>query len=151
MKTEGGVSMKCRTVIDKSRDEEVIIYVHEKSRFSENIEEYVISCSTELLGYRDGTAVKLSQADVYCFIVEDNKIYALTQNEKLRLKQRLYVLEESLSSDFVKINQSCIANIRKIQKFDASLSGTLSVTFKNGYRDYVSRRQLKIVKERIGF
>ena len=142
--------MKCRTVIDKSRDEEVVIYVHEKSRLSENIEEYVMSCSTELVGYRDGMAVNLSQADVYCFIVEDNKIYALTEKEKLRLKQRLYVLEESLNGDFVKINQSCVANIRKIQKFDTSLSGTLSVIFKNGYRDYVSRRQLKIVKERIG-
>lgn len=143
--------MKCRTVIDKSRDEEVVIYVHEKSRLSENIEEYVMSCSTKLVGYRDGMAVNLSQADVYCFIVEDNKIYALTEKEKLRLKQRLYVLEESLNGDFVKINQSCVANIRKIQKFDTSLSGTLSVIFKNGYRDYVSRRQLKIVKERIGF
>lgn len=143
--------MKCRTVIDKNREEEVVIYVHEKSKLSENIEEYVMSCSTELVGYREGMAVKLSQADVYCFIVEDNKIYALTEKEKLRLKQRLYVLEESLNGDFVKINQSCVANIRKIQKFDTSLSGTLSVIFKNGYRDYVSRRQLKIVKERIGF
>ena len=53
-------------------------------------------------------------------------------------------------SDFVKLNQSCIVNIKKIECFDASLGGALKVTLKNGYRDYVSRRQLKAVKERLG-
>ena len=83
-------------------------------------------------------------------MVEDGKVYALTESEKYRLKQRLYLLEEMLDVSFVKINKSCIANIRKIKKFDASFSGTLTVVFKNGYRDYVSRRNLKSVKERLG-
>jgi len=38
-----------------------------------------------------------------------------------------------------------------IKKFDVSFGGALTVIFKNGYTDYVSRRQMKIVKERIGF
>ena len=143
--------MKCRTVIDKDREEEVVIYVHEKNSLSYEIEELVLGKSLELFGYKDKNIVKLSPSDVFCFTVENNKVYALCEREKYQIKQRLYLLEEILDRDFVKINQSCIANIRKISKFDTSITGTLMVSFKNGYRDYVSRRQMKKVKERIGF
>ena len=143
--------MKCRTVIDKDREEEVVIYVHEKNSLSYEIEELVLGKSLELFGYRDKNIVKLSPSDVFCFTVENNKVYALCEKEKYQIKQRLYLLEEILDKDFVKINQSCIANIRKISKFDTSITGTLMVSFKNGHRDYVSRRQMKKVKERIGF
>lgn len=142
--------MKCRTVVDKDREEEVVIYVHEKNSLSYEIEELVLGKSLELFGYKDKNIVKLSPSDVFCFTVEDNKVYAVCEKEKYQIKQRLYLLEEILDRDFVKINQSCIANIRKISKFDTSITGTLMISFKNGYRDYVSRRQLKKVKERIG-
>ena len=115
------------------------------------IEELVLGKSLELFGYKDKNIVKLSPSDVFCFTVENNKVYALCEREKYQIKQRLYLLEEILDRDFVKINQSCIANIRKISKFDTSITGTLMVSFKNGHRDYVSRRQMKKVKERIGF
>ncbi len=142
--------MKCRTVIDKDREEEVVIYVHEKNSLSYEIEELVLGKSLELFGYKDKNIIKLSPSDVFCFTVEDNKVYAVCEKEKYQIKQRLYLLEEILDRDFVKINQSCIANIRKISKFDTSITGTLMISFKNGYRDYVSRRQLKKVKERVG-
>ena len=142
--------MKCRTVVDKDREEEVVIYVHEKNSLSYEIEELVLGKSLELFGYKDKNIVKLSPSDVFCFTVEDNKVYAVCEKEKYQIKQRLYLLEEILDRDFVKINQSCIANIRKISKFDTSITGTLMISFKNGHRDYVSRRQLKKVKERVG-
>ena len=143
--------MKCRTVIDKSREEEVVIYVHEKNSLSYEIEELVLGRSLELFGYKDKNIVKISPSEVFYFTVEDNKVYAVCEKEKYYIKQRLYLLEEILDKDFVKINQSCIANIRKITKFDTSIIGTLMVSFKNGHRDYISRRQLKNVKERVGF
>jgi hypothetical protein len=74
----------------------------------------------------------------------------LTGAETLQLKQRLYEIEKVLPETFVKINQSCLCNIRKISKFGASLGGSLTVILKNGYKDYVSRRQIKAVKERFG-
>jgi DNA-binding LytR/AlgR family response regulator len=82
--------------------------------------------------------------------VEAGKVYAMTLNHKWQLKGRLYQVEELLPSSFVKINQSCLANIRKIQRFQSTIGGTLQVVFENGYVDYVSRRQLKTVKERLG-
>ena len=88
--------------------------------------------------------------EVFCFIVENSKVYAICDDKKYLLKLRLYNIEQTLDKDFIKINQSSIANINKIQKFDASIGGTLKVIFKNGYTDYVPRRNIKHVKERLG-
>ncbi len=143
--------MKCTTVIDPTREEEVVLYVHEKNALCEEIERLVLGQSPQWVGYRDREIVTLRPCDVVCFTVEDGKVYAMTENERLRVMQRLYMIEQNLDRDFVKINQSCIANIKKIDRFDASFGGALMVRFQNGHRDYVSRRQMKTVKERIGF
>ena len=142
--------MKCTLIITNEHQEEVVIYARERTKLTDDIEALVIGSVPELIGYKENQTVKLSSDSVYCFTVEDNKVYALTDSEKLQIKLRLYQLEEILSDTFVKINQSCIANIRKIERFDTSVSGTLLIKFKNGYKDYVSRRQMKAVKERFG-
>ncbi len=142
--------MKLQIVINPNRDEEIIIYAHEKSSLVCEIEELVKSYSVDLIGYTENETVKLNLNNIYCFFTEDNKVFALTENEKYRLKSRLYQIEESLSDNFVRINQSCIANIKKIDRFKATVGGSLTVVFKNGYVDFVSRRNLKNVKERLG-
>lgn len=142
--------MKFTFVLDKGREEEAIIYAHEKTELIEKIEQLITNQRETLLGYTGNDTVKFECDDVYCFIVEDNKIYALFEKEKLQLKCRLYNLEETLSGDFIKINKSCIANLKKVERFSADFTGTLRVTFKNGYTEYVSRRNIKNVKERLG-
>ena len=143
--------MKYTIIIDKDREEEVIVYAKEKSALTDEIQRLVSDNTLDLIGYdKNGEGVKLTADEVYCFAVEDNKIFAITEKDRLRLKCRLYQLEEFLPENFVKINQSCVANIRKIARFDTSVSGTLLIKFKNGYKDYVSRRQMKAVKERFG-
>lgn len=142
--------MKCKIIIDKEHLEEVVIYAHEKSKLTNAIEQLISEDTLEIIGYNDKQTVLLSLNDIYCFVCEDNKIYAVTKEEKLQIKFRLYTLEEKLSDNFIKINQSCIANIKKIERFDATFRGTLRVIFKNGHQDFVSRRQLKNVKKRLG-
>ena len=142
--------MKLRIVIDPNRDEEIVINAREKSHLVCEIEELVKNYSVDLIGYTENETIKLDLNDVYCFYTEDNKVFALMENEKYRLKSRLYQIEENLSDNFVKINQSCIANIKKIDRFKVTVGGSLTVVFKNGYVDFVSRRNLKNVKERLG-
>ena len=142
--------MKCELHIDKNTDEKVLIYAHEQNKAVEEIKSFVENQDIELIGYKDGEIEKLNPNKVNCFIIENSKIYAITDDDKYHVKLRLYNLEEMLGESFIKINQSCIANIRKIKKFDSSISGTLSVVFKNGYIDYVSRRNIKSIKERLG-
>ena len=142
--------MNVKVVITDEHPEEVVIYSREKTALIEKIEQLISEEEFELIGYKDREGIRLLLSDIYCFTVEANKIYAITENDKLYLRCRLYNLAESLPDNFIKINQSAIANIQKIRKFDASVLGSLTVEFKNGYRDYVSRRNIKKVKERLG-
>lgn len=142
--------MKCTLIITDEHEEEVVIYARERTKLTNDIEVLVCGSVPELIGYKENEVVKLNSDLISCFTVEGSKVYAQTDSEKLQIKLRLYQLEEILPDTFVKINQSCIANIRKIERFDTSVSGTLLIKFKNGYKDYVSRRQMKAVKERFG-
>ena len=146
--------MKCKIITDSSREEEIVIYVREESEdileLRDKIEKLFSEVPSELIGYSDREIIPLCPDDVCCFITEGGKVFALTDNKRWQLRQRLYVLEKNLGCDFIKINQSCIANIKQIKRFETSIGTSLSVVFKNGYKDYVSRRQLKAVKERIG-
>ena len=141
--------MKLRIITDKTRDEEIIIFAHERNDLVNAIEKLVSESNHGIIGYADNEAKKINLLNVNCFISECNKVYALTE-EKLIIKERLYRIEEKLDDDFIKINQSCIANIKKISKVQATFSGAFSVTFENGYTDFISRRNLKKVKERLG-
>ncbi len=142
--------MKHTTIIDPHREEEVVIHAKKKTREIEELESYLDRMGAELVGYgEDGQIFPLRPAEIQCFIVEDGRVCALTEKEKLTVRLPLYAIEEMLTEDFVRINQSCLGSIRKIARFDASIGGALMVTFGNGHRDYVSRRQLKNVKERM--
>ena len=142
--------MKFRLIIDCEREEEVVVYAHEKTPLVCRIEELAAE-SEELLGYSGKSIVKLTPIKVFAFATEDGKVVAFTEKEKLYVNLRLYQLEKMLGSEFVKINQSCLVNVSKIERFEATIGASLMVVLKNGYRDYVSRRQVKFVKERMGF
>ncbi len=142
--------MKVTTVIDPTREEEIIIYVKKESPLADAIEKLAREGEKELVGYKDSCSYILDPAEILYFSTEGSRVTATTQEGSFTLKTRLYALEEELPKNFIKINKSCIANIKMISRFDSSFSGTLIVIFKNGNRDYVSRRNIKKVKERLG-
>ena len=142
--------MKCEIIIDAECEERVVVYAKKDNSLINQIKQLARQWGTELIGYKDKEIVRLNASDIYCVAIIDNKIYAICEDERLQLKERLYVTEEKPPEFFIKINQSCIVNANKIERFDTSVSGTLKVSLKNGYTDYVSRRQLKTIKERIG-
>ncbi len=142
--------MKCKLIIDPSREEEVVIYAHAPSPLTEAIEQLAAERPLGLIGYRGSQIVPLDPAEVLCFAVEENKVVAYLEGERLQMKCRLYQLEELLPRQFIKINQSCLANMKKIKRFETSFGGALRVLFEGGHTDYVSRRQMRAVKERFG-
>ena len=143
--------MKYKIYIDREREEEILIYAHEKNHLVERIEELILEQQRDILAFGDGEVVRLCEDEIFCFVVEEGRVFALTERDKFQLKMRLYQLEEQFPDRFVKINQSCLVNADKIARFDASIGGSLMVTLKNGYKDYISRRQMRAVKDRIGF
>ena len=146
--------MKVRTIIISGDEEErAELFVHSLTDDIKNLERLISKEKGEmpLIGFKGDEKIILSEKDVYCFISESGRIWALTDKYgRLAIKQRIYQLEEILSSDFIKINQSAIANIVYVELFSASVGGSLTVRFKNGYTDYVSRRNIGKIKERFG-
>lgn len=142
--------MKYTLFIDPEREEEIIIYAREKNGIVERIEELVNLSHVDLIGYYGSEIVTLNPLDVECFFLQDGKLYAISGGKRYAMRERLYQLEAVAGDDFVKINQSCIVNVRSIEKFETSIGGALRVRLRCGYTDYVSRRQLRVVKEKIG-
>lgn len=142
--------MKFHLILNPEAEESVTVIAHQKTPLTDAIESLVCAPPIELIGYKDGVGTKLAPEEIHCILAEDDKVYALTDTEKLQLTGRLYQWEEQLPRQFVRIHRSAIANLDQIRRFDATVSGTMQVFFCNGYRDYVSRRNLKHVKERLG-
>lgn len=144
--------MKFRLEIDKSVDEEVVARVHERSTFTDRIEYLVLQYdgADKIAAYKDDEIKMLKISNVECVAVIEGKTYAVDVNGiKYRLRSRLYELENTLPSFFIKINKSAIANEQRIEKFSVSFSGAVSAVFKCGYTEYVSRRCFAEIKRRI--
>ncbi len=141
--------MKITTVIDPTCEEEIIVRLKEERPIASRIAELIERLDTVLLGYSEGRIERLLPKDLVCVTVDGGRVYAVTADGRFTLKKRLYEIEELLGEDFVKINQSCLVRIDAIKCFETTFGGSLCVRMKNGFGDYVSRRQLKHVKERM--
>ena len=148
--------MKYKIEIVKEQDADIVIQIKARTPVVEQIEELLTSVGaetgvdTELYGYRDNEIVRLDEGGIYCFFVESGRVYAMTDAGKWQMRERLYTIERTVGDEFIKINQSCLIRRNKIARFRTTLGGSLEVVLKNGYIDYVSRRQMKNVKERLG-
>ena len=142
--------MKYKLIIDDKQEESIVITAHNKTDLIKEIEALIAKNSLKLYGYKDEQIVPLDKNEVYAFYTLDGKVFASTKECNLLIKERIYQLEESLSESFIKVNQGCLINIKKILRFESNLGGSMKVVMKNGYSDYISRRELQNVKRRMG-
>lgn len=81
----------------------------------------------------------------------NKQVYIEVENKQLRVKERLYELEERLSQDrFVRISNSEIVNVRKIKRLDTSVTGTIRMKLAGDIETYVSRRYVTRIKQTLG-
>ena len=143
--------MKFELIIDPDREESVTAVVHKPSALTSQIEALVMQHlgTDRLIGYTDEEIKILQLTEIECVVVLDGKTWAVDlRGQKHRLKQRLYELEESLPSAFIRINKSALAREDRIDRFAVSFSGAVNVIFKSGYKEYVSRRCFADIKRR---
>ena len=109
------------------------------------------SSSSSLAAKKDDKIVLVAIDDIYRIYAEGRLVIAKTNSCDYRLSMRLYEVEEQLTNTtFVRISKSELVNLQKVDYFETSFSGTLRVVFKNGDASFVSRRQVKSIKERLG-
>ena len=142
--------MQYKLIIDQDKEESVVITVHEKNELVFEIEKLINSKSLRIIGYKEDEIYPLELGEIYSFYTSDGKVFAKVKEDEYIVKERIYQLEIYCEELFVKINQGCLVNIKKILKFESDLGGFIKVVMKNGFTDYVSRRELKNVKRRLG-
>ena len=143
--------MKYKLIIDETLEESIVITAHCKNEKIIKIEKIIQdNKQNKIVGYRLDEKALIDIENVLAFYTKNKKVFIITQNAEYLIKERLYQIEEIIDDNFIKINQGCLINISKILKFDSSIIGTLKVILINGFEDYISRRELKNVKRRIG-
>ena len=143
--------MKFRLIIDKEKDEEVVMTVHNRTTLIDEIEALIQkhAGADRIPGYTEDDIKMLPVSEIECITILDGKTYAIdSKNRRYRLKQRLYELEAGLPSSFIRINKSALANEVRLDRFQVTYAGSVDAIFKCGYREYVSRRCFAQIKRR---
>ena len=102
-------------------------------------------------GSKDNKIEVIEQADLIRIYASNGKVIAATRKGEYVLRLRLYEIEERLPPhQFVRISNSEIINLKNVNSFDFSLSGTICVKLADGTATYVSRRYVSKLKKILG-
>lgn len=147
--------MKVEIKIDENIKEPKVVIVTDK--VTDEINELVEKLSEEksnldfLAGFKDEKVRLLDLKNIFRIYTSEGKVVAETDTGNYTLHLRLYELEDRLKdTNFVRISNTDIINLRKVSEFDLSFSGTICVTLKNGTLTYVSRRNVSKIKRKLG-
>lgn len=107
--------------------------------------------SPVISGSKDGKVEVLEQAELLRVYANAGKVFAVTDRGEYVLRLRLYEAEERLDArQFVRISNSEIINLKKVDHFDLNFVGTICVKLSNGFVTYVSRRYVSKIKKVLG-
>lgn len=84
------------------------------------------------------------------FETESNKIYAHTKNDSYTTKEKLYQLENKLTTSFLRVSKSTIINTSKIYSITKNLTSSSLVEFFGTHKKvYVSRKYYPLLRKKL--
>ena len=114
------------------------------NKLSENTPQVISGCKNEKIEV-------IEQEDLIRIYAGSGKVFAVTEKGEYTVRFRLYEIEKRLShNQFVRISNSEIINLKKVNNFDLSFTGTIRVELTNGTAAYVSRRYVSKIKKILG-
>ena len=144
--------MKINIDIDDSHEETRITI--QAKEWTQELEELVNIINKKkqqrLPGIDEEQTVLLEPKEIDYIYAEKRKIYAVSKSSHIEVKMKLYEVEEFLISyDFMRFSKSVIGNIHRIEKFEASFNGNLCVYFQSGNKEYITRKYVNAIKEKL--
>lgn len=144
--------MKVEIKLDDSCTEpKIVIYTASMSEDVQTIVHTLTDYPLQILFGKQGEKIQpLVQEDLIRVYAAGGKVFAVTDSGEYTLRQRLYELENRLPpSQFVRISNSEIINLKKVDHFDLNFAGTICVKLSDGSTTYVSRRYVSKLKKRL--
>lgn len=142
--------MKVNIKLDQSIKEAYIeIYTNEINNEINDIVTYVEKNTLKnILCLEDDKIYLINPNEINFFYSENQNIFANTDKGVFKVKYKLYELEEKLSHlSFIRISKSALANLSKVNHFEMSFGGTVTVIFQNNSKEYVSRKYVNKIKD----
>lgn len=130
----------------------VVIYTKEITDEITELANRLSNPSTKIIiGVKDEKIYLLKPEEIFRFYSENQKILADSEKGIFLIKHRLYEIEKIFeSTSFIRVSNSAIVNFDKISNLDISFSGSMSLKFKNGKTEFVSRRFVVKIKNYLG-
>lgn len=152
------MDIKVRTNISKEfKDIEVCINAPEKNEEVQRLENELLANASksiqQIIAMQNNDIFIINVVDVIVFFSEEKNNFCRTKDGIYRIKEKLYYLEEVLSTkDFIRISNSAIINVNHVKCFNTSIIGKIIVKFKDGNEESVSKRRtseiMKFLKDR---
>ncbi|MHC1748581.1 MAG: LytTR family DNA-binding domain-containing protein [Cellulosilyticaceae bacterium] len=142
--------MKIEIQIDSAiQEDKLVIYTKQiTDEIQKLIKKLENECIEVITGVYEEKIYILKPDDINYFYAEEQKILAKTTDKVIQVKLKLYEIENILEEKgFLRISNSVIANINKIDNIEMSFNGVMCIRFKNGDKEYSSRRYVKKIKE----
>ncbi len=145
--------MQVEIKIDRSYEDPKVIIM--TAAVTEEVSSIIKKLSEDgaqvISGCKDERIEILDPTDLIRVYANSGKVFAVTGKGEYLLRQRLYEVETRLPSDrFIRISNSEIINLKKVDHFDLSFTGTICVKLSNGITTYVSRRYVPKLKKVLG-
>ena len=146
--------MNVELKIDKSiKESKVVIYASEATTeitdLVNKLQKY--SSNKTIVGQLEDKNYLLDRDEIESFYSEESKIYARANNKIYKVKYKLKELEEMFEhTTFIRISKYEIANFNKVESLDVNANALICLRYKSGEITYVSRRNVKKIKEYLG-
>ena len=153
------MNIKINTNISNEGNEDEIGITIKASKSSNTLTKIIDSIQSisgnieTIIGSKENNVSIINVQDVISFYSKEQGNYCKTLKGEFKIKNKLYELDETLDkSNFIRISNSCIVNIKFVESFDLSMIGNIVVKFVDGTSEYVSKRKIanvmKFLKER---
>ncbi|MBP1968428.1 DNA-binding LytR/AlgR family response regulator [Virgibacillus natechei] len=144
--------MKVNIDID-DKHEETTLTIQAKE-WTEELEEIVKVVKKRrqqrLFGVELDQTILLDPNEVDFVYAEKRKIFATLKDRTIEIKMKLYEVEEILvPHDFTRFSKSVIGNVNRIERFELSFNGNLCVYFHSGNKEYITRKYVAAIKEKL--
>lgn len=141
------------TILDKENHNEEDEIIIKCSALDDNIMRLLNmfkNGSNKISLYKNSTIVLVDVNEILYFESVDDRVFAYTADKVFESKQKLYQLEEELSSNFLRAGKAVIVNINKIDNLAPDFSGRVEATLCNGCKVIFSRMYVPSLKQHLG-